>query len=251
MTRGGVGSMVMPTVTTVTLVGAWWAYTQFSGVPPYILPSPQIVFAELIRLFASGQIWRHLGHTVGIILAGFLIGSAAGFILGFVLAKSPRVERVVSPYLLFFQTAPKIAFAPLFILWFGLGLTSKIVLVVSLVFFPVMIGTLLGLRSLSSNLRELCRILKLSTRQRLLRVELPAAVPEIFAGLKVGAIQATIGAILAEWLSGSNGLGYLMVFAGTTYRTPLLFAMVLVTSLLGILVYQLLLQTERWLLSWR
>src|SRR5690606_29406383 len=164
---------------------------------------------------------------------------------------SPRIERVVAPYLLFFQTAPKIALAPLFILWFGLGLTSKIVLTVSLVFFPVMIGTILGLRSLSPNLHELCQILRLNRWQKLTRVEMPAAVPEIFAGLKIGAIQATIGAILAEWLSGGTGLGYLMVFAGTTYKAPLLFAMVLVTSLLGIVVYQVLAQAEKWLLSWR
>jgi NitT/TauT family transport system permease protein len=93
--------------------------------------------------------------------------------------------------------------------------------------------------------------LHLTRRDRLVRIELPSAVPEIFAGLKVGAVQATIGAILAEWLSGGQGLGYLMVFAGTTYKTPMLFAMVLVTSLLGILIYQSLSGLEKWLLSWR
>ena len=169
MKRSPLETYVMPVVTTVTLIAAWWAYTRFSGIPPYILPSPQIVFSELVRLFTGGEIWPHLGHTLGIIASGFAIGSVTGFALGFVLAKSPRAEAILSPYLLFFQTAPKIAFAPLFILWFGLGLTSKIVLVVSLVFFPVMIGTLLGLKSLSGNLRELCRILKLTTRQRLFR----------------------------------------------------------------------------------
>lgn len=237
--------------TPLLLVGAWWAYVTVFNVPRFVLPPPGAVFSELAHLFTSGTIWPHLGHTVGVIAAGFAIGSAGGFALGFVLGKWPRVERVVGPYIFFFQTAPKIALAPLFILWFGLGLTSKIVLTVSLVFFPVMVGTILGLRSVPANLHALCSILKLSPRQKLLRVELPAAVPEIFAGLKVAAVQATIGAILAEWLSGGTGLGYLMVFAGTTYRTPLLFAMVLVTSLLGIAVYQALALTEKWLLSWR
>jgi NitT/TauT family transport system permease protein len=237
--------------TTLILLAAWWGYVTLFHVPPFILPPPQAVLAELVRLFAGGSIWPHLGHTLGIILVGFVLGSLGGFGLGFVLAKFPRVERIVAPYLLFFQTAPKIALAPLFILWFGLGLTSKIVLTVSLVFFPVMIGTILGLRSVSTNLQNFCEILKLSRWQRLRLVELPAAVPEIFAGLKVGAIQATIGAILAEWLSGGTGLGYLMVFAGTTYKAPLLFAMVLVTSALGILIYQVLAQAEKWLLSWR
>ena len=111
-----------------------------------------------------------------------------------------------------------------------------------MVFFPVMIGTVLGLRSVAPSMLELSRVLRLTQRQRFLRIELPAAVPEIFSGLKVGAVQATIGAILAEWLSGGTGLGYLMVFAGTTYKAPLLF---------GIAVYQLLAQCEKWLLSWR
>lgn len=243
--------LLFTVLTPLLLVGAWWGYVELFNVPRFVLPPPQAVFSELVRVFADGSIWPHLGHTVGVIVAGFAIGAAAGFALGFVLGTWPRVERIIGPYLFFFQTAPKIALAPLFILWFGLGLTSKIVLTVSLVFFPVMAGTILGLRSMPANLHALCAILKLKPRDKLLRVELPSAVPEIFAGLKVAAVQATIGAILAEWLSGSQGLGYLMVFAGTTYKTPLLFAMVLVTSLLGIAIYQSLAATEKWLLSWR
>jgi NitT/TauT family transport system permease protein len=241
----------MIVITPAVLIGLWWGYVTLFKVPPFILPPPQMVGSELVRLFAGGTIWPHLGHTLGIILAGFVLGSMGGLLLGLVLARLPGLERMIAPYLLFIQTAPKIALAPLFILWFGLGITSKIILVVSLVFFPVMIGTVLGLRSVSPAMLELSRILHLSQRQRFLRIELPAAVPEIFSGLKVGAVQATIGAILAEWLSGGTGLGYLMVFAGTTYKAPLLFAMVIVTALLGIAVYQALAQCEKWLLSWR
>ena len=237
--------------TPLLLVAIWSAYVNVFNVPRFVLPPPGEVGLAFWSLFADGTIWPHLAHTVGIIVAGFVIGSALGFALGFVLGKSPRIERIVGPYLFFFQTAPKIALAPLFILWFGLGLTSKIVLVVSLVFFPVMAGTILGLRSVPANYGFLSEILHLSRRDRLWRIELPSAVPEIFAGLKVAAVQATIGAILAEWLSGGKGLGYLMVFAGTTYKTPMLFAMVLVTSLLDIIVYQSLAAVEKWLLSWR
>lgn len=242
---------LMIVITPAVLIGLWWGYVTLFKVPPFILPPPQMVGSELVRLFTGGTIWPHLGHTLGIILTGFVLGSMGGLLLGLVLARLPGLERMIAPYLLFIQTAPKIALAPLFILWFGLGITSKIILVVSLVFFPVMIGTVLGLRSVSPAMLELSRILHLSQRQRFLRIELPAAVPEIFSGLKVGAVQATIGAILAEWLSGGTGLGYLMVFAGTTYKAPLLFAMVIVTALLGIAVYQALAQCEKWLLSWR
>lgn len=243
--------VVFGLATPLVLLGVWWGYVVAFKVPPFVLPPPDAVLSEVIRLFVDGTIWPHLGHTVGIIVAGLLIGSVSGFLLGVLLGKSPRIERAIGPYLFFFQTAPKIALAPLFILWFGLGLTSKIVLTVSLVFFPVMVGTMIGLRSVPANLHSLCAILKLGGTNKLVRVELPSAVPEIFAGLKVAAVQATIGAILAEWLSGGTGLGYLMVFAGTTYKTPLLFAMVLITSLLGIFIYQSLATTERWLLSWR
>jgi NitT/TauT family transport system permease protein len=237
--------------TPLLLVVLWWAYVRVFHVPRFVLPPPADVWLAFVALFRDGTIWPHLAHTLGIIVAGFAIGTALGFTLGFALGKDARLERVVGPYLFFFQTAPKIALAPLFILWFGLGLTSQIVLVVSLVFFPVMAGTILGLRSVPANFGFLAQILHLSRRDRLLRIELPSAVPEIFAGLKVGAVQATIGAILAEWLSGGQGLGYLMVYAGTTYKTPMLFAMVLVTSLLGIVVYQSLAGLEKWLLSWR
>ncbi|MTI17360.1 ABC transporter permease [Rhodobacteraceae bacterium RKSG542] len=244
-------------VTPFALIGLWWAYVELLNVPRFILPSPLVVAEELVKLFsgsvkhAGKTLWQHLGYTLSIIATGFAIGSASGFGLGFILAKMPKVEKIVSPYIFFFQTAPKIALAPLFILWFGLGLASKLVLVVSLVFFPVMIGTMLGLRSVPENMISLSRILKLTTYQRLTRIELPSAVPEIFAGLKVASVQATIGAILAEWLSGSIGLGYLMTYAGATYKSPLLFSMVIVTALLGILIYQFLGTLERWLLSWR
>ena len=237
--------------TPLLLIAIWWSYVRLFDVPRFVLPAPPDVWWAFFALFRDGTIWPHLAHTLGIIAAGFGIGSALGFALGFVLGKSPRLERIVGPYLFFFQTAPKIALAPLFILWFGLGLTSQIVLVVSLVFFPVMAGTILGLRSVPVNFGFLGDVLNLSKRDRLVRIELPSAVPEIFAGLKVGAVQATIGAILAEWLSGAQGLGYLMVFAGTTYKAPMLFAMVLITSLLGILIYQTVAGLEKWLLSWR
>lgn len=242
---------LMVFITPAMLIGLWWGYVTLFKIPPFILPPPQAVGAELVRLFAGGSIWPHLGHTLGIIVLGFLLGAGGGLLLGLILARLPRFERLIAPYLLFIQTAPKIALAPLFILWFGLGISSKIVLIISLVFFPVMIGTVLGLRSVSPGMLELSRILHLTQGQRFVRIELPAAVPEIFSGLKVGAVQATIGAILSEWLSGGTGLGYLMVFAGTTYKAPLLFAMVIITALLGIAVYQALARCEKWLLSWR
>jgi NitT/TauT family transport system permease protein len=228
----------------------WELYTRFYAVPEFLLPSPLAVWRALIEA-SKGQLFSHLFYTIGILTLGFAIGAVLGIAGGLALAKSARLERWFGGPILFLQTAPKIALAPLFVIWFGLGLTSKIILVTSLVFFPVLIGTLVGVRSLDSKLRDLARVLHLSVWQRFRLIEFPAALPEIFVGLRVGAVQAVVGAILAEWMAGKHGLGYLMTFASATYKTPLLFATVIVTALLGIAVYQLIEMIERRLLAWR
>jgi NitT/TauT family transport system permease protein len=234
----------------VAMVVLWDLYTRFYAVPEFLLPSPLSVWRALVEA-AKGQLLSHLFYTVGILTLGFGIGVVLGVAGGLALAKISRLERWFGGPILFLQTAPKIALAPLFVIWFGLGLTSKIVLITSLVFFPVLIGTLVGIRSLDTKLRDLACVLHLSVWQRFRLIEYPAALPEIFVGLRVGAVQAVVGAILAEWMAGKQGLGYLMTFASATYKTPLLFATVIVTALLGIAVYQLIEMIERRLLAWR
>jgi NitT/TauT family transport system permease protein len=235
----------------VAILVAWHVYVVATDAPPYLLPSPGAVGGAVADLVASGTIWRDLGYTLGNILAGFVLGSAAGFAAGFALARSPRTERWLEGPILILQTAPKIALAPLFVIWFGLGVTAKIVLIVSLVLFPVMVATLVGLRSVDPAYRDLATVLKLTGRQRLWRIELPAALPEIFVGLRIGAVQAVVGAILGEWMSGRTGLGHLMTFATATYKTPLLFAAVLLTVMVGIAVHFAIEACERRLLRWR
>jgi NitT/TauT family transport system permease protein len=230
---------------------AWQLYVTLGEVPDFLLPGPVPVGAAVAELAAGGALLRHLGFTLGNILAGFALGAALGFAGGAALAASPRAERWLEGPILILQTAPKIALAPLFVIWFGLGVASKIALIVSLVAFPVLVGTLVGLRSLDPRCRDLARVLELTPKQRLLRIELPSALPDIFAGLRVGAVQAVVGAILGEWMSGRLGLGHLMTFASATYRTPLLFAAILLTVLLGLAVHLALEAAERRLLAWR
>ena len=232
------------------IVVLWELYTRFYAVPEFLLPSPLAVWNALIEA-AKGQLFSHLFYTIGILTSGYATGVVLGIAGGLALAKSSGLERWFGGPILFLQTAPKIALAPLFVIWFGLGLTSKIVLITSLVFFPVLIGTLVGISSLDTKFRDLARVLHLSVWQRFRLIEFPAALPEIFVGLRVGAVQAVVGAILAEWMAGKQGLGYLMTFASATYKTPLLFATVIVTALLGIGVYQLIEMIERRLLAWR
>jgi NitT/TauT family transport system permease protein len=235
----------------VAVVIAWQVYVTATDAPAYMLPGPGAVGGALADLAIAGTLWRDLGFTLGNVVLGLALGSLAGFALGFALAKSPTLERWLDGPILLLQTAPKIALAPLFVIWFGFGTTSKIVLIVSLVLFPVLVATIVGLRGVPPAMIELARILKLTTWQRLRRVELPMALPEIFVGLRIGAVQAVVGAILGEWMSGKLGLGHLMTFASATYKTPMLFAAVLLTVALGIGVHVTLESAERRLLRWK
>lgn len=235
----------------IAIIVVWRVSIPLSDAPPFVLPPPEDVGAAILDLARSGQLWGHLAFTLSNMLWGFLIGAGLGGAAGFVLAHAPRLERWLEGPLLILQTAPKIALAPLFVIWFGLGVASKIALVVSLVFFPVMIGALVGVRSLDPRFNDLARILHLSAWTRAARIELPAALPDIFVGLRIGAIQAVVGAILGEWMSGRMGLGYLMTYATATYKTPLLFAAVILTILLGLAVHLILEACERRLLGWK
>lgn len=235
----------------VAVVVAWQIYVTVSGAPAFLMPAPGAVGDALVGLTVSGDLWANLGFTLGNVVVGLLLGAAAGFGLGLILAKSPTLERWLDGPILILQTAPKIALAPLFVIWFGFGTTSKLVLIVSLVLFPLLVATMVGLRGVPAAMGELAGVLKLTPWQRLTRIELPMALPEIFIGLRIGAVQAVVGAILGEWMSGKIGLGFLMTFASATYKTPLLFATVLLTVLVGIAVHVGLESAERRLLRWK
>jgi NitT/TauT family transport system permease protein len=239
------------TASLLLVLGAWHLGVVWFEIPAFLLPPPERVWQALVSLAASGELAMHAGTTLGVVLGGLALGSLLGLACGVGLAKSRAAERWLAGPILFLQTAPKIALAPLFLIWFGLGIASKLVLVVSLVFFPVLVGTMLGIRSVDSRMLDLARLLRLSWWRSLRRIELPAALPSIFAGLRVAAVQAVVGAILAEWMSSRAGLGFLMVQASASYRTPVLFASIAATVVLGIVVYRAVELVERRALAWR
>ena len=229
---------------------AWWYASGPYGMPPYLLPSPASVLTTLWNMLAAGQLLPHIAFTIQNIVLGLLIGTVFGVLLAYLLFKTPFLNDVLEGPLVVLQTAPKIALAPLIIIWFGLGLTAKIVLIFSLVFFPVFAGALAGFRAIDSRLHDLAQLLRLTPAQRFFRVDLLASLPSIFVGVKIGAIQALVGAILAEWMSGAQGLGYLMTYATATYKTPILFGAVLLTALFGMVMHALLNEIEARFLSW-
>lgn len=233
------------------LVVAWWYASGPMGMPRYLLPSPQATVAALWAMAVDGTLWPHLWFTLRNILLGLGIGALAGIAGAYLLYRLPRLSTLLDGPLVVLQTAPKIALAPLFVVWFGLGLAAKLVLIFSLVFFPVLVGALAGFRGIDSRLHDLSRLLRLTPLQRFFQIDMRAAMPGIFVGLKIGAVQALVGAVLAEWISGSNGLGYLMTFAAATYKTPLLFGAVLLTSIFGIALHAALSAIESNVLAWK
>lgn len=235
----------------IVLLAAWWFATGPMEMPTYLLPSPLRTWNALVGIAVTGELWVHLGFTLQNIVLGLVLGCVAGIALAYLMTRFPKLAVWLDGPLVILQTAPKIALAPLFVVWFGFGILSKIILIFSLVFFPVFIGAIAGFRSLDPKMKDLAKLLGLSTFQRFRQIELPSAMPEVFVGVKIGAVQALVGAVLAEWMSGKFGLGYLMTFASATYKTPLLFAAVLMTVVLGLLLHVILTMLENRLLSWK
>ncbi len=231
-------------------IAIWWLYVAVKHVPAYILPSPPKVWNSLEKMFVKGTVYPHLWTTTYEVILGFVIGAFLGIVLGYIFIKVDALKTMLMPYLIFLQTAPKIALVPLFVIWFGIGLVSKVVLIISMVLFPVLSGMMLGLESIPPDVRNLMKILKASKWQIFSQVEMQYSLPALFASMKVGIVQAVIGAIVAEWMSGKQGLGYILTYASSTYDTPMLLAGIIVTIILGIATYQVISVLEDKFLYW-
>ena len=231
-------------------IAIWWIYVAVKHVPAYILPSPPKVWNSLEKMFVKGTVYPHLWTTTYEVVLGFVIGAFLGIVLGYIFIKVDALKTMLMPDLIFLQPAPKIALVPLFVIWFGIGLVSKVVLIISMVLFPVLSGMMLGLESIPPDVRNLMKILKASKWQIFSQVEMQYSLPALFASMKVGIVQAVIGAIVAEWMSGKQGLGYILTYASSTYDTPMLLAGIIVTIILGIATYQVISVLEDKFLYW-
>jgi NitT/TauT family transport system permease protein len=238
-------------VYVVVIVAVWSWYVRSADVPPYLLPPPGKVWSALQNMVETGQLWPNLFHTLRNIVVGLVLGGGIGMALGYVLWRFRLVRDLFAPYVVLLQAAPKIAFAPLFVLWFGIGPSTELVLVVLLAFFPMMVAMDLGLRSVSPDLGVLARLLDLSAWDFFRVVQIRAATPALMAGAKIAVIDAMTGAFLAEYITAQEGLGYLMVLGNTSYNTPLLVAAIVVTVLVGLAGFGAVWLVERQLLRWR
>lgn len=249
MSRSAALSMLGALVVFILL---WQVVVIVSGFPPFILPPPMAVGERFLSAWAGGIIGPHLATTLQAIVLGFTVGAGVAVMTGYALARSAMVERLLSPYIVAAQAMPILALAPLLALWFGPGLVSKVVICGLIVFFPVAVATMVGIRSVDARLLELGRSLRASRRQVLTTLEIPAALPSILGGMRVGVTLSVVGAIVGEWAGAERGLGVLINLArGSLFDIPLMFATLLTIAMVGIVLYLLVVIVERRLVGAR
>ena len=247
MTRTAVLSLTL----FVTLLALWEAFVQLTGVSPLVIPAPSAVLIVLWEGLTVGFLWPHIWVTTVETLLGFALGCAIGFVAGVLLGEIDFLRRLLWPYVLASQVVPKLALGPIFIVWFGFGMTSTIVITALICFFPLLENTLTGLQSVSPEKRDLFRMLGASRRQTLVRLKIPSGLPVIMAGVRVAIVLALVGAVVGEFIGGDAGLGASIIAAQGMMDSTLMFALFIVITALGMLFYQLTILFERWLLgSW-
>jgi len=228
----------------------WKVAVVIGDYPEFILPAPEVVVERGLRAVASGVLWEHTGTTLLEVVLGFTAGATAAVLTGVALGKSVLVERVLSPYIVAAQAVPILALAPLLGIWFGGGLLARVVICALIVFFPIAIATMVGIRSTDPLLDEMLRSLGAGPAQRTRLLEIPSALPVIFGGLRVGVTLAVIGAVVAEWAGASVGLGVLINIANQgLFDTPLMFVALAVLAAIGLAFYGLVVLVERRLVS--
>jgi NitT/TauT family transport system permease protein len=238
-------------VSFILALVVWEAAVHLKDFPAFILPPPSLVWSRLMQVVADGSLLRHTLVTLGEVISGLSLGVIVATGLGYILAKWPVVERLVSPYVVASQSVPIVAIAPLLVIWFGPGMLSKVLICALIVFFPVLVNTMVGLHSVPEDLRDLMRSLRATRWQTFRLLEAPAALPVFLGGLRIGATLAVIGAVVGEFVGADRGLGFLINRARGQYDTALVFVALLALVLMALSLYGAVVLMERRLLSWR
>ena len=238
-------------ISIVVGILAWYLITRYSGIPNFILPSPLSVWTRFLKALGDGSLLYHTGITLLEIVLGLLVGAIFATIVGYVLAKSRSLERILSPYLVASQAIPVVAIAPLLVIWLGNGILSKVVICALIVFFPVLVNTIVGVRAVPTALYDLMNSLHASRSQILWKVEVPASLPVFLGGLRVGATLSVIGAIVGELVSAEKGLGFLLQLGHFQYDTPMVFVAVFMLIALALMLYGIVTLLEKRFLKWQ
>lgn len=242
---------LLPTLTIALIIMLWQVVVWLEIYPRFIIPAPLEVLQTFGEVLRDGMLLRHVGVTANEMLQGLAFGVGFGTLLGYAIARNRLLGEMLSPVIVAFQATPVVAYAPLLIIWFGSGTTSKIITSAVIVFFPTLMNTVVGIRGVPANLHELLRSLNASPWQTFTKLEIPAALPVLLTGLKTSATLAVIGAVVGEFINASEGLGFLVMRARSQFDTPLVFVAVFTMTALALSLYLGVAALERFALRWQ
>ena len=238
-------------VALLVFVLLWAGLVEWMDYPPFILPAPVVVAQRLMTTLIDGSLFLHIQTTVVEIGFGLLVGLTAAFVVGYWLGKHRGLEQVASPYIVASQSVPIVAIAPLLVIWLGSGLASKVAVTALITFFPVLIATIVGIRSVDPDLHDLMRSLRASRGQMFWKLELPSALPIIFGGLKSSVTLAVVGAVVGEFMGANAGLGYLINLGRGVLDTPLMFVGIITLVVIAQILYLGVVMVENRVLRWQ
>src|SRR5215216_835149 len=229
----------------------WHLITRYSGIPNFILPSPLSVWTRFLKALRDGSLIYHTGITLVEIVLGLLVGAIFATIVGYFLAKSRSLERILSPYLVASQAIPVVAIAPLLVIWLGEGILSKVLICALIVFFPVLVNTIVGVRAVPTALYDLMNSLHATRSQIIWKVEVPASLPVFLGGLRIGATLSVIGAVVGELVGAEEGLGFLLQLGDFQFDTPMVFVAVFTLVAMALMLYGVVTMLEKRSLKWQ
>lgn len=228
----------------------WEGIVRFFNISEFLLPGSFKVINTYISMAASGRLLYHTWVTTVEIIIGFLAGSLIGITLGYLVSKSKKINFILSPFIIAAQTTPKLALAPLFLIWFGFGIVSKILITALVVFFPIFVNTVVAVKYINPNLVELMDLVHANKWQRFIKLEVPSSLPMVFAGLKSGITLAVVGAVVGEFVGASAGLGYLIIFGTGQLNTEIVFTAIVQLVIIGIIFYEIVAKIGSLLMKW-
>ena len=237
-----------PVLMMVIILVLWDLTIRLFRIPPYLIPTPDKVVGQLISEWP--RLWRESMTTTYATLGGFGLSILFGIPMAMLIAYSRTVESFIYPLLVFSQSIPKIAIAPLFVVWFGFGIIPKIIAAFMLGFFPIVVSTVMGFKSVDADMLDLARSMRASRWQTFVRISLPHALPSIFSGLKVSITLAVVGAVVGEFVGSNSGIGYVLQIANGNFDLPLMFAALVVLSMIGVVLFVAIDMLERWAIPW-
>lgn len=235
--RPSYGAPLASVAVAVVVLIAWQYLPPMLGVPKYIIPRVSDLYLEMIRLWNQENLLKHFMSTASMSIVGFVLGGLLGAVFGYALGLLPTWEKVLSPYILALQIAPKVAFAPLFILWFGYNAWPKLIVTILVVFFPILVNVLQAMRIMDRDLVNLARAYNMSRTKIFFKIMLPFSMPNLLAGLRIGATLAVIGITVGELVGGEIGLGYLISFGQGQANTAMVFDAIALLTVIGIAMY--------------